>query len=127
MDVAIDPVALVFAKSGAASFVGKQTGTTTPADGTGTRIKMAARFAIQAFWTGTLTGVVSVEASINSTDGINGNWTTLTVSLHGAQPAGAPGSLLIDPITIASCWIRVRYTATSGAGNVTIWLTGRGL
>lgn len=123
------PVAIILAKSGAATFVGKQTGSGTGlnADGTGTRIKVAARLSIQAFWTGTLTGTFSVEASLNTTDGVNGIWTPITVTLAGgAQPAGAAGSLLIDPLILAAAWIRIRYTAVSGAGNVTVYICGKG-
>lgn len=126
MNESIAPVALVLAKSGATSFVGKQTGSSTPADGTGQRLRDGTRLSIQAFWTGTLTGTISVEASSNTTDGVNGIWTPLTVTIHGAQPAGSAGSLMIDPLSVAAPWIRIRYTAVSGAGNVTVYLAGKG-
>jgi hypothetical protein len=120
------PVAIVLNKSGATSFVGKQTGSPTPADGAGTRIKVGARLSIQAIWTGTLTGTLSVEGCNWSTDGVNGTWTPLTVTLHGTQPAGAPGSFMIDPLTVAAAWIRVRWTSVSGAGNITVYIVGKG-
>jgi len=126
MNESLVPVALVFAKSGAVSFVGKQTGTPVPPDGSGFRVKDGSRMSIQAFWTGTLTGTISIEASLNSTDGVNGNWTSLTVTLHGAQPAGSAGSLMVDPITVAAPWLRVRWTFVSGAGNITVYLCGKG-
>lgn len=127
MNEFLAPVAIVFAKSGAVSFVGKQTGTASPPDGAGTRIKVAARLSIQAIFTGTLTGTISVEASDNSTDGVNGTWTPVTVTLAGgAQPAGAAGSLLIDPLTVAAAWIRTRWVFVSGAGNISIYLCGKG-
>jgi hypothetical protein len=120
------PVAIVANKSGASSFFGKQTGTTIPADGTGTRIKVGARLSIQAVWTGTLTGTISVEGSDSSTDGVNGSWTPLTVTLHGTQPAGSAGNFMIDPLTFAAAWIRIRWTFVSGAGNITVYLCGKG-
>lgn len=126
MNEFLAPVAIVFAKSGAASFSGKQTGTATPADGTATRIKTGARLSWQAIWTGTLTGTFTWEASNNSTDGVNGTWTPMTVTLQGTQPAGAAGSLMVDPMIVGAAWVRPKWTAVSGAGNISIYLVGKG-
>lgn len=127
MNEFLAPVAIVLNKSGAASFLGKQTGTALPADGTGTRIKVCARLSIQAIWTGTLTGTISFEVSNSAgADGVSGTWSPLTVTLMGTQPAGAAGSFMVDPLIIAAAWIRVRYTAVSGAGNVSVYIVGKG-
>ena len=100
-------------------------------------------FGFQCVWTGTLTGVFSVEVSEDGPGTVAGGGgttgtnppvqpsgvlgaTTLvsTSALNGTQPAGAAGSLYFNFISIAAPWIRVKYAKTSGTGTISVGASG---
>lgn len=84
------------------------------------------KLALQFIWTGTPSGTLSVEASLDFVPqgqlSGNGNWTTLPVSPF-TQPAGASGSALVTITDIVSPWIRWRYTpaASGSSGTLSAW------
>lgn len=74
------------------------------------------KFSSVVSWTGTPTGTVSMQASNDSTDGVNGTWVAKPTTITGTQPAGGVGSLLVEATDVAEAWLRYAYARTSGAG-----------
>lgn len=95
-------------------------------------------FGFQCVITGTLTGVFSFEVSEDGPDkqagssgapvqpsGTLGATALVTTSaINGSQPGGSPNSVYFNFVNIAAPWIRAKYTATSGAGNVSVGASG---
>lgn len=100
-------------------------------------------FGFQCVWTGTLTGTFSVEVSEDGPGTVAGGGDTagtnpptqpsgvlggtplvLTSAINGTQPGGAAGSLYFNFQNLSAPWIRVKYTAVSGAGNVSVGASG---
>jgi len=78
------------------------------------------RLSIQATWTGTPTGVFSLETSF---DGVNystipGAAAEFTAS-GNAQPAGGGSSATWNWSNVPGSMVQLRYTATSGTGMLT--------
>lgn len=80
-------------------------------------------------WTGTPTGTFLVEVSntyqLSSNGAVlnAGKWTSLpTSSFSGSYPvpSGSPGNGFLDVVGTEAYAVRLRYTATSGAGNLTV-------
>lgn len=92
---------------------GSMTGTTTikslPLD----LLKLTGA-ALQASWTGTPTGTLSVEGSI---DGIN--YSDIGASIP-TQPAGAAGSVLLNLVDLQFRYARMSYTNATGSGGLTV-------
>lgn len=80
-----------------------------------------ARLSIDASWTGTPTGVFSLECTFDGQ-----TWRTVPgadpefTASPNAQPAGADGASVWNWCHVPGSMIRVRYTVTSGTG--TVWL-----
>lgn len=71
-------------------------------------------------WTGTLAGVVGLEVSEDTTDGVNGNWDLYSGITLPAQPAGSAGGFGIELIDFGWRGLRLSWTFTSGAGAITL-------
>lgn len=82
----------------------------------------------QIVWTGTLNGnfYVQISADYNPNSPSAANWSTLTLS---PQPNanGSPGTAYIDINQISAPFIRVFFDYTSGTGNLTITIVGKGV
>jgi hypothetical protein len=95
-----------------------------------TVIQNISRVGYDISWTGTPTGIFSVQVSNtysqNSDGTVNnpGTWTTLTLSAPTAA-TGAPGNGFIDIDDISAYAIRLVYTATSGTGTLNVTINGK--
>jgi len=82
---------------------------------------------LQLKWSGTPTGVFTVECSNNRYPETNqaGDFYSLTFSPSLDQPAGAAGGYLINLNQVPFSWVRVVYTRSSGTGTLDCWLTSK--
>lgn len=91
-------------------------------------VGLAFNSCVQVVWTGTPTGALKVQASLDAGQpngqteaqravGVT-NWTD--VPSMSTSIAGAAGSALYELKDLAYNFVRVVYTASSGAGTVTI-------
>lgn len=80
-------------------------------------------------WTGTPTGTFQVQVSNTYSQDAEGNpsnpgnWNTLPPSSFTGTypiPAGSSGNGFLDVVGTEAVWIRLQYTAASGAGNLTV-------
>ncbi len=73
-------------------------------------------------------GTWSFEMSNSSTNGTNGSWDAITFTSQPPtiQPAGSASHFTIDPLSLASAWIRPKYVPTSGTGLASVYLCGKG-
>jgi hypothetical protein len=92
-------------------------------------IKLLDNIGCQMQWTGTPTGTLTFECSLdyiqNQIGAQNtmtaGNWTAITFSPSLTQPAGSAGVVLANVNQLAFPWARVQYVVT-GAGVFTLAL-----
>jgi hypothetical protein len=68
---------------------------------------------IQCAWTGTPTGIVTVQVSL---DYDNLGWQTMIFSPTPSQPSGSAGNNWFEINQSPAAWVRVIYTRTSGTG-----------
>lgn len=71
---------------------------------------------IQCVWTGTPTGTLAVQISLDPT---NLGWQTVTFSPTPDQPAGSSGSNYFSLNQTSAAYIRLIYTRVSGTGTLT--------
>lgn len=102
--------------AGAASGVSMATNIT----GSSYDVSNLSDLAIDSIWTGTPTGTIKLQASNNGTDWID-------VPSMTASPAGAAGNARWALADFADKFVRVVYTAVSGAGSVYSILNGKGI
>jgi len=88
-------------------------------DGGSVDIQGVDRVSFQTDWTGTLVGVLTIEVSNDNT-----SWAA-TAAASSEEPAGSPGSALIE-VETAAAYCRLHYEAGSGAGNLSAHLFGKG-
>lgn len=82
-------------------------------------ISNADNVAIQLIFTGTPTGTFAVQGSLDKN-----TWTALSLSpTPGAT--GVAGNILLDLNQLSFPYIRVVYTASSGAGSLDMWISGK--
>ena len=77
--------------------------------------------AIQLGWTGTLTGTFSLQytALEYPSDSADTNWDSdADWATAASDPAGAPGTTFVPTTFASGGWYRVKYTHTSGTGNM---------
>lgn len=103
----LEPYVLVNAQSLGASF-------TSPA----TSIKFMDRCAIRIVTTGTPTGALALEGSV---DGVN----FVDLQLNLVSLPGSPNDYLIEMSQTALVAVRVTYTRTSGTGTMTVTITAK--
>lgn len=75
---------------------------------------------LQFVWTGTPTGTIAVQVSMDQT-----TWTSLTFNPSITQPAGSAGGLYIDINQISAPFMRATYTFSSGTGALTLKACGK--
>jgi hypothetical protein len=85
-------------------------------------------------WTGTPVGTFQVQVSntySQNPDGSTnaaGNWTTIPSTLFQGTypvPSGSASGGFLDVVLTGASWVRLVYTATSGAGNLTVVPSGK--
>lgn len=77
----------------------------------------------QVSWTSTTAvGVISVQGSVD-----NVNFDDLTFDPVLAQPTSNNGRYLINLSVVAFPYIRVKYTRTSGTGNMKVYMSAKGV
>lgn len=85
---------------------------------------------IQAIWTGSPVGNLSLQTSLNPATAQNGasipeaDWTDYTDSSTAA--GGAAGNVTWRVTDVGDRWMRVVYTRTSGTGTVNIRFNAKG-
>ena len=99
-------------------------------------LKKVKQLSIQCAYTGTPTGVWTIEVSLNRKEGVNGAFTDSDgtwIALASTQftgtlpvPAGAGSTFIIIVPISPFRRIRVTYTRTSGTGSADIWINGQG-
>lgn len=90
---------------------GDMSGSLTSAE---TNVSYTDNVGYHAVWTGTPTGTITVEATINGTD-----WDSLTLS-PTISLTGAAGSTLISLNQIPYETVRLKYNRTSGTGTLNV-------
>lgn len=82
-------------------------------------------------WAGAPVGTFSIEVSNSYNPGTPlsgiaapGSWTALTLSTP-ITATGTPGNAFIDIDAISATYIRLTYTATSGTGSLTAYLSAK--
>lgn len=75
--------------------------------------------------TGTPVGVLNVETSsdYNATTGNSGNWITLGAGYQAT--VNGTGSGVLDINQLGPCYVRLKYTRTSGTGTMDIYVSGK--
>jgi hypothetical protein len=87
-----------------------------------TTIDLIDQIAFQIAWTSSnAIGVISVQGSVD-----NVTFNDLTFSPVLAQPASNNGGYLVNLALIPFPYIRVKYTRTSGTGNMTVSMSAKG-
>ncbi len=82
---------------------------------------------IQLVWTGTLAGTFSAQISADYNENTaSGTWTTITLN-PVPTAAGSPDNAYIDITQISAPFIRVVFNYTSGSGNLTGTIVGKGV
>lgn len=82
---------------------------------------------IQLVWTGTLAGTFAVQISADySADTKTGNWTSITLN-PVPTAAGSADNAYVDITQISAPFIRVVFTYSSGSGNLTGTIVGKGI
>lgn len=83
----------------------------------------------QIKWSGG-TGTLSYEVSNNYDRQANtGDWTELSAAAFSPSLTHPAGSASSTTVRIPDCdveWVRVKYTRTSGSGNLEAWVKGKG-
>lgn len=98
---------------------GAMTGTSTLTSPV-TNIQQLDNMGLQVSWTGTPTGIFTVQCS---NDGVN--FIALTFNPAIVQPAGAPGSFLVDLNQVPFLWMIVEYVNSSGMGALSVIMSGK--
>lgn len=85
-----------------------------------TNIKNLDNIGFQLAWTGTPTGTIEIQCSV---DGV----TYYSLSFNPAilQPAGSSGGYIINLTELPYPWIQLKYTNASGTGALTAWICGK--
>jgi len=90
-----------------------------------TNVQYLDRLAIQLIWTDSPVGDFAVETSLNYNPLLNaGDWTAYSFSPSPAA-TGAADSIFIDLTVTSAPYLRVSYTATSGAGTLQAYISGK--
>jgi hypothetical protein len=103
---------------------------TTSITSTVSNIEYIDNIGIQLIWTGSPTGTVAVQVSVNHAQDAYGNvtvagtWTQLVFS-SDASPAGSASNFYYNAVSIAAPWIRVVYTKGSGTGTLNAFICGK--
>lgn len=77
---------------------------------------------LQVEWTGTPTGILEVQCSIN-----NALFRSLTFNPALTQPTGSAGGFLINLNQLPWPYLLFKYTNSSGSGVLNVWLSAKDL
>lgn len=95
-------------------------------------IKNQDNIGLQVTWAGAPTGAFSVQISSDHIEDIEGNiqvaghWVTLPLS-PAVTASGTPDDAYIDLNQMSAQYVRLVYTAASGAGTMTALAVGKGV
>lgn len=100
-----------------------------------TNINMVSMISYNVFWENGATGDFSVEVCNDFVAPVgvqdypldSGHWVPLTLSVP-VSAAGVADSALIDVVLTGSCYVRLKFTDTSGgmgSGNISAWIAGK--
>lgn len=85
---------------------------------------------LQVSWTSSnAVGVISVQGSndpLAATAPTSADWDDITFSPGLTQPASNNGGYMISMALIPFTYIRLKYTRTSGTGNMTVYISAKG-
>lgn len=84
-----------------------------------TNIENLDHIAYQAVWTGTPTGSVTIEGTVDGD-----TWTTITLDTT-ISAAGSADDALIVLNNLPFVSIRLKYTASSGSGTLNVNISGK--
>ena len=95
-----------------------------------TNIQFLDNISIQLNFSGSPTGTFAIQVSVDYVQDDNGNVVTpgnwVAISLPSTPVAsGSPGSIVIDLNQLATPWIRVVYTKSSGTGTLNSFISGK--
>lgn len=95
-----------------------------------TDVRFIDNIAYQLVWSGTPTGTFSVQMSLDYAVGIGGTVTNagtwINIPLNAAtNPTGSSGSTNIFINQIPGPYLRLVYTASSGTGALTAYVSGK--
>lgn len=74
-------------------------------------------------------GVISVQGSndpLANTDPANAHWNDIVFSPALSQPNSTNGGYMVSMALIPFTYIRVKYTRTSGTGNLIVYASAKG-
>lgn len=82
----------------------------------------------QLAWTGTPTGVFTVQVSNRDRPVLTSDaeWSTLALAIPIVQPAGSAGADYVDLALMPFHWVRLKYVNASGTGVVFAYVSGKG-
>lgn len=90
--------------------------------GTGVNIQWLDNLGFEFVWTGTLTGTLEIDVSND-----NSNWVLFAPDLSITNPAGSASSSVTLIKNCPFAWVRFKYTASSGTGNLTVTLCAKSI
>lgn len=76
--------------------------------------------AYQVVYTGSPVGDFAIEGTVNGT-----NWEPLDLGNPSPEASGSSGSFVVSLKGIPYAKLRLVYTATSGTGNLSVWVMGK--
>lgn len=94
-----------------------------------TSVQYLDNISVQAIWTGTPTGTITLQGSLDYARDSYGNvtnsgtWDTFVSATN--QPAGSAGSNLFDLNQLSFPYIRLLYTKVSGTGVLNVYVGGK--
>lgn len=89
-------------------------------DSVATSIQQLDRVGISITTTGTPTGTVSIQGSVDKI-----KWFDMTFDTAIAPLAGSPNDYFFDIEATALSWIRIDYARTSGTGTMSAYITAK--
>lgn len=87
---------------------------------------------VQFHWTGSPTGTFSIEISSNHLEDsegniqVAGNWVNIPLS-PAITATGAGDDAYVDLNQMSAAYVRVKYTASMGTGNLDVFVTAKGV
>lgn len=93
-----------------------------------TSVKNIDRVIVQLIWTGTPTGIFSIQTSLNYNpplvDEDAATWTAFALN-PTPTAAGSADNWVIDLTETGARWLRIVYDASSGSGTLQAYISGK--
>lgn len=100
-----------------------------------TNLNMVSMISYNIYWENNVTGDFSVEVcndyvapvGVQNYDLDSGHWVPLTLNTP-VSAAGTADTALIDVVLTAACYVRLKFTDTSGgmgSGVINAWISGK--